>query len=1460
MFIICIIFIVIISIIDWYTNPCYTCLMKNKEEEINIIYVIFSYVNDYMLFFPQILYFIYDSITFSNSILQNYQYNKNKLVNENMDENSKDNQNFFINSQKEIAELYLTTHCFIDKTCILEKNKQFEICKMYLQGSSYQINKNNINNKKDNCNKDNDNNDINSNNENNNNDENNKNNNNNDIDNQNEKFNNKKIQNNNINNINNNNNNNNNNIDIQQRLFQFKKSNSINNIIYQNQTNLINDAIGDELYQYKFFLPNSQTIKKKKDIEYQIVQNKNLNNQTSIITNITTNNSSMNILFQKNQITLRNNFIKKKSISNCSLQNQSQKIQNINNLYNHKYYLSLISPQIKDTASLAFIDNLEIINQFQKEIQENSVKDEIKSNVNICNLLKGNINDNNQTQQNYLDNNNSEKKVLKFQILAQNLFLNMHNNIESSQYQQQENQLKQSKQDICYKIEINDQVSPLRKLTKKQSLMNLYIPQNSLNKLKEEIISESYLLQKQAIITLAICHISRTVLNTLNGKIERLKEQLQYMIEKGLIGIIFCRKNISWQTADMMIEKYGIISKNLNSEDRKINTYLLFKEQLNEMNFISLFSVKQILNMNAQSLIQNLKNAQINTFLITGDSSLRALAVGYETGLFSGNDIISFESYKQEELKYQMNVNLKKIREKILYKKQEITKKVNQKYKQMYIFYILKNKQKQNKKEQIYTLAIGKGINNTKIMQNADFSIQYETISEQNQNNVLNLFSCIKVSKLSTISYLLYSFSRNACEIVEDSFNFIFYRHLFLLFLVFLWNFGNCSFGDIIFDFYDIVQVNISLVIILLSFLVRKKYIVQKHETHILTYVKQFKQKKIFFIDILQNFFLLILPQTLVDVFILFYLLFYSINQTVLHDGIIFEKQQIVFIIKNLFLFLNHYKIILYQNQSNKTLILNIIFPTLFLIRNSFGKFYDMEFSMFYSLNMSLIVLVILLNFSISNFLMRLISPLISFGMMKNKNRFQEIYQQVLQIWQQSQNNTLQSPDINMNTILQQQQKEIQKRKSQIYKQKDQSQIQKDQSQLQKEQSQMQNQVNQNIQHNVNIQYSQQSKQMDTVQLDSIYQQIEKEKISNVKRKIKKAALAQVFKLIFKDNEVDNILQDLNSENFNINATKMHPLFLTFPSKETEGKFVQQQIQKNRKFYMISSVLIVLFGDIIIAIFNQQKMNISYLLIVSKCGIDIFLWIILIYSQYNLFTQINYMIFFLRFLYRLVFLILMGEESILQTMFYSLLFSYSILVSAFFQFFIQFALVLAHIVQFIIQYLLQNTYQQDIYFQLYIILNIIINNLLFTGLIFKMKYQHDIQKRKNFQHVNTIFIETKKQIMSYLFFYRPSQGKQQMKKEKNIKKTKETWQFCFAIYMILIPLFKSSRETLFESQINYSGLMTIRVIYTESRKSKLQEKRIWLLLVQKELNNHKHNFKQAKIFSQQSDVYLWLTK
>jgi hypothetical protein len=47
---------------------------------------------------------------------------------------------------------------------------------------------------------------------------------------------------------------------------------------------------------------------------------------------------------------------------------------------------------------------------------------------------------------------------------------------------------------------------------------------------------------------------------------------------------------------------------------------------------------------------------------------------------------------------------------------------------------------------------------------------------------------------------------------------------------------------------------------------------------------------------------------------------------------------------------------------------------------------------MYYSLDMILIIIVVILNFAVANFLLRLIIPLLNVGMMRNKDRFITIY------------------------------------------------------------------------------------------------------------------------------------------------------------------------------------------------------------------------------------------------------------------------------------------------------------------------------------------------------------------------------------------------------------------------------------------------------------------------------------
>ena len=64
---------------------------------------------------------------------------------------------------------------------------------------------------------------------------------------------------------------------------------------------------------------------------------------------------------------------------------------------------------------------------------------------------------------------------------------------------------------------------------------------------------------------------------------------------------------------------------------------------------ISLFAIKQILNPNANSFINNLKNSEISVFLVTGDKYLRSVAVGYDSGILdTNNELIRFESNQED--------------------------------------------------------------------------------------------------------------------------------------------------------------------------------------------------------------------------------------------------------------------------------------------------------------------------------------------------------------------------------------------------------------------------------------------------------------------------------------------------------------------------------------------------------------------------------------------------------------------------------------------------------------------------------------------------------------------------------------------------------------------------------------------------------------------------------------------
>ncbi|KAL4445014.1 hypothetical protein ABPG74_018742 [Tetrahymena malaccensis] len=147
---------------------------------------------------------------------------------------------------------------------------------------------------------------------------------------------------------------------------------------------------------------------------------------------------------------------------------------------------------------------------------------------------------------------------------------------------------------------------------------------------------------------------------------ERMEKHLKYMIENGQVGVLFCKKQLTEQQANLIIEKYINIEKGLNFLEKEKQIETLYRDQLSNMDMVTLVSLKENLNPNAKSLVENLRQANINTWLLTGDDYQRALATSYETGMlqkFSKNDIFHFQSETEEDTINLMKQNLKTIRE-----------------------------------------------------------------------------------------------------------------------------------------------------------------------------------------------------------------------------------------------------------------------------------------------------------------------------------------------------------------------------------------------------------------------------------------------------------------------------------------------------------------------------------------------------------------------------------------------------------------------------------------------------------------------------------------------------------------------------------------------------------------------------------------------------------------------------
>lgn len=73
------------------------------------------------------------------------------------------------------------------------------------------------------------------------------------------------------------------------------------------------------------------------------------------------------------------------------------------------------------------------------------------------------------------------------------------------------------------------------------------------------------------------------------------------------------------------------------------------------MEVISMVSIKEKLNENAEELISNFKQAKIHIWMLTGDDYIRALTTAYNSKIIdktNKNEILHFNQLTDEEINY----------------------------------------------------------------------------------------------------------------------------------------------------------------------------------------------------------------------------------------------------------------------------------------------------------------------------------------------------------------------------------------------------------------------------------------------------------------------------------------------------------------------------------------------------------------------------------------------------------------------------------------------------------------------------------------------------------------------------------------------------------------------------------------------------------------------------------------
>ncbi|KAL4483603.1 hypothetical protein ABPG72_006669 [Tetrahymena utriculariae] len=564
---------------------------------------------------------------------------------------------------------------------------------------------------------------------------------------------------------------------------------------------------------------------------------------------------------------------------------------------------------------------------------------------------------------------------------------------------------------------------------------------------------------------------------------EKYQGHIQNMTENGQIGIIFSRKLITPFLAQQMIEKYQEIKQIIDYSQLHKLTEQIYREQLYDMDVVSMVSIKEKLNDGSLELIQNLKKSSINIWMLTGDDYIRAITTAYNSQIIKKsdkNEIIHFNSVADEEINYLIQSSLSKVKhslesdgQQIFTKQKEIIKQItgsqvcekpeekqqtktnstsqsnkfymvvngealtkilsNQHFKDHFLFltffcesfigYSLCSQQKSDlvsiKKNldpsKIYTLAIGDGLNDIQMMRQADYSIQYMDLKSQSIQYFHGL-SELSVQKIGDINKLIFQISRQKSKNFEHLLVFTFYRQTFILSSVFFWNFMQCSYGDLIYNKNEILLINsICFFVDFLLLYFQKDRFDQKERLKCMVEIQKehrnilkpsscsiqnsqrlqnnfqvedtllYKHnKQIVTYDVVKNFFLNILPTAIMGGMILFCVPYYSLGLVSNDLGIIFERNEVIYIFIVMFVFKMQIGIFIFFENEKRIGLCQLAYVLIFALTYYSANYYDLDLNQFISSNLLLSYFLILLLFVMYSLLYKVFFPIIKMEIQKN--------------------------------------------------------------------------------------------------------------------------------------------------------------------------------------------------------------------------------------------------------------------------------------------------------------------------------------------------------------------------------------------------------------------------------------------------------------------------------------------